>query len=768
MNRLFEDADGLNWKDLFEKDSSRSLHNAIQQKYYITDQEFWERYKKYVDREIDEVVQIKRDFRRILWRFRELNSGKKDKGDFMVNIQKVVQDFYASEPKHNVSSLRDYFEEKQNMDNLLNQINGNETFEQAPSMDELAREVGELNTVAVLNTPQVFGSQHRLSLANQLIKSEPIDDKEALKIAGDIGRFGNKQILEFIWDSDGKDSEGHMKLTQRERELVLEVKQKFMEMLERKQEMDLTGRTARKVLSVKLMQAELFEVETAQDYSRRLAEVNDLGGNSVKLNDKMVRKSFEELKTMVYEGFKEHLEAFAGKWGLEISGEDELVSQLLGQIKSRLFFKSSKQHQLDSKANHMESRIKELGSDMMYEGEWQTKVVSFELITSFENFLFSMNRVFGNEQILTNVLSNLKSKKKSNQLNGTIQNLIKEEFKETTVKNYKIEEELKKSLEDESEDLIEESVYTKYKTKMENVVDQQIKEQESLDRKLFVFNFHVNQMKNDKSIVKLKSMLDIIKKDFANELEELKQAPETSEAKVRMNKIEEILSFSSTNPMGEDLMLVLKGYEDLSSKFVEREWYETYENWLVERERAVSSLSNSMDPSLKSRDELNKIQEIGVKKYLMEEIGLERYLGQEGYERVRQILGEEMEETQMTEAILKELVGESVEEEVTVGEVLEGLVEEATESSRQHQQSLGRELKLLNMKMKLVEEELKDLESMEQTKYFNKVIKVDREIQKIRESGREPSKKEMLRFISDWDLERKELYNADHQNDEFP
>lgn len=768
IDQLFEDADSLDWKGLFEKDSSRTLHNSIKQSYYVSDVEFWRRYKEYVDTEIDEVVQIRRDYRRILWRFREINAERIERGDFAINILQVIEDFYNSHAAHDVSNLRKYFENKQEFDNIYEHVTKEVDFAQPPTMDELAQHVGELNTVKVLSPQPLPRSAAKTSLLDQLVRKEPENEEEGLEIAKEIGVMGEALDVLWNWGSrDGNDEE--MSLTERERELVEDVQSRFQEMVRRKQQMDISGRTVRKVVSVKLAQAELFELICRRDFTLNLKRIAQKQRGSSHIKDPRIRALFEKLKRNVYQNSCKQLQEFADKWGLTIwVNKDEfdgaqIMSNCVNALRERLELSTGKKHSLDVKAEYLEHKLEEMGNTFMFEGEWQKQAVSLEMLNEFEDLLLSLRRMFTDEAVLKKLLRNQNSIDRDVKIK--MEGLFRR--KKTVEDLEQMRRNLQKAAEDESEDLVEEPIFAKYKFQLEEAREKQRLEDNLLNLKIFVFNLKVNEQKNKKILSELPKRINQIKNDLQNNLKKLKQQPKTKTSERQICELEQLIQISKTKN-GESLLLHLNSHPDLQSKLNEKNWFKTFNQFIQERVHEKNLNENVQDSDLRTQHEIDKIQEIGLRAYLVYEIGLEKFLGTDSYvslrERVADQIKEEPIETeapeqefaddwQMAGAIIGELIGENVVN--AERDAVSGTVEEGRRP--RESRSLNRELKLVGMKLRLIDEEIKDVQEEEQTRYFNKVIRVEQELKNLRERGHEPSRREVLQMISDWDLEERNL-----------
>ena len=71
-------------------------------------------------------------------------------------------------------------------------------------------------------------------------------------------------------------------------------------------------------------------------------------------------------------------------------------------------------------------------------------------------------------------------------------------------------------------------------------------------------------------------------------------------------------------------------------------------------------------------------------------------------------------------------------------------------AGKEKPEGLFRELKLLNMKVKLIEENLRDLDQQKEVSHFNKTIRLERAVARIREQGGEPSKQDMETLMREY------------------
>lgn len=787
IDQLFEDADSLDWKGLFEKDSSRTLHNAIKQSYYVSDAEFWRRYKSYVDSEIDEVVQIRRDYRRILWRFREVNAERLERGDYAVNIQDVIEDFYATHAPHDVSNLRKFFENKQGLDNIYENITGQTDIGQPPTVDELAGHVNELNTVKALSAQPLPRSGATGSLLGQLARREPAGQKEGLEIAKEIGGMG--EALDVLWNFDNEQAAGQekkIKLNKREQELVEDVRKRFQDMVQRKQQMDITGRTVRKVISVKLMQAELFELVCQNEFASSLRRIAEKQRGSATIKDARVRTLFSRLRGSVYQHAGGQLLEFAEKWGLILSDADEdslesnqMIKVCVDGLRQRLVLQDDRAHSLDMKAQYLEYKLEEMGDQYLFEGEWQKKAISLEMLNEFEDLLMTMRQVFTDDLILKKLLRNQTSVDRDVQAKVT--GLFRRSRAQAAEDLEALRRSLQKATEDDSEDLAEGPIFAKYKFQLQDALEKQRHDNNILNLKILVFNVKVNELRNQQEKSKIRNAMIRIKRNLKISLKKLEDEPKSPAKERQILELKRLIKASNTKD-GESLLLHMHGHPDLQFKLQEENWFKTFNNYIEDQVSNKNWLKRLEDLDLRTKHEMDKLEAMGLQKYLVEEIGLRKFLGADSYDTLRRRIEEEtrgehsarqsphgdgegyVDDWQMGDHIIEELVGETSAQEhrqKAMGDEVKG----SQKGSRTG--GLNRELKLVSMKLRLIDEEMKDVQEEEQTKYFNKVIRVEESLRKLRENGHEPTSREVLQMISDWDLEDKNaLVQYDNMNPE--
>lgn len=702
--------EGLDWKALFEKDSSKTIHNSIQQKYFLRDEDFWDHYQKFVDSEIDTVVQIKRDFRRILWRFRDLNRTRKDKNKFPISLEDVVEEFYVKTPRHDVSDLRSIFETKYEYDVLFEKIQGNEEIDERRSLSDMAKEAEELNTVSALNN------------------SELIDDDDAQnateairKLIREIGVNISPEIEEYVFWSDPDQEMDHLisNLNEIEKEIIQDLREKFLFYLKDKKVIDFGGKTIRLVIETKLKELSKFP-------KLILLEIKN-GFENLKSTDLSENeKKTDFLSSLVFQKMNSHINEFSKNYNIELEYEnlDQFINLSIKKIRENMKFEKN-EHGLILRGKIWE--INQSGKDSYR---------PVEILKNLEEIVGFIRKLMTSEDILESINCN-------NYRNAQI--LIEEKislvFIKKNAKYYDLKKGLIYSIEDESEDLGESFVSKKIHNQLERELEKHNEEEQKMKMKIFVFNFQVNTLKNKNKLKEIQDELQNVKNELKKEKNVLINKENNKKDLDRIKEIDQILMSNSNQ---SDHILYMKGLGSNKLLNEQKKFLQEFTKRRSMNDKKINSLFEENIFSSKINEEFEKVFNMGLKTYLEKEIGIENYLGRTMYRKILKENHETNSEFNLCKKIVQILLDEQINE--NSHELSDNSIIKYIPSNF---------FQLLSIKLKFLRDEVKDIEEMEQTKYFNRVIQAEKEMQQRRDQGYEPSQKELTHLIKKWDLDQK-------------
>lgn len=792
IDNLMNSFENQDWKNLYEKDNTQSAINVVEQSYMMTDREFWRKYRMYIDTDIQNIIEIRRDYRNILLKFYNEESHKIESGDLKKGFIDYIKEFYLSQDPKNISQLGKNYLISEYKENLINEMMSMEKVVFPQSIQEMADEAADINTSMLINHAEDNSSRINYEFDQTLQIFNSDQNSYDHDIIEKIHHYTDKQMFMNLYKSaQGEDFSEKVNLTEKEKNLVLEIGERYFGLVKRRELYRKLGETTNKVLTVRTFETKMFQ---SLSFFEFLSKIRSISPSS---DHNEINKQFIYLYNKVTNFNSPLIQNFINKWKLKPLLDSKNMSEfsihnLTEILEEKISSEQSGKEMLDIYLSR-NNDIKE-GSDVLINlyqensssanSNMLQKINLFEFLGDLENLIRKINNIICDPSIISIVVDNLSLPKSDQSFKflSMAEMLMMMDVKKIDISQNELKKNLIKSLNDNFEDLDEYRVLTDEHFNIHRVLSHRDKEEKILDIKRRVLNLYLMKKR-------IQNKISIMEKDFKDMKTELVIKKNTLESKnnLSVSEIQELdtlrkllADFSLENAVKYPLEF-LYGIDKFKNLFQEQSWIEEYELWRNSREGKFFFTEIEGYGSHREIKENKILNTIGPVKYLLQEIGVINFFkNPSDYRRIEIELQSRISTTispiDVAEAILTELSNkkafsnylknninpensESTSSETSDNinkksksskkKALKGVVENDTNSN---DIKLKREFQLLNMKIKIIEEEFKDTFLDEKIKKNNQMIRLEKYISDMGEQGQFVSKENYKFLLEKFDI----------------